>query len=229
MSLIGRRTPKVVALVIALALGLTMGCGAKTTVAPTSGATTYGGALDTTYPNALDVTSQLALGTLKLEGTENAVTEAQAAQLLPLWEALSGTAAETEAERTGLVQQIEDTMTATQVSAIAAMALTQADEQAWTPSQALTGGFGAGGPITGTTLEGWLPAAVERLVRCRAAVESRRLHAGRCQRRDRWRPIDGAAAVPEHDTRGACHAGRTVRRAGQNRHHRIRDRGLCIQ
>ena len=50
----------------------------------------YAGALDTAYENALDVTSQLALGTLNLEDTANAVTEEQAAKLLPLWRALSG-------------------------------------------------------------------------------------------------------------------------------------------
>ena len=36
-------------------------------------------------PGGLPPANQLALGTLMLEGTENAVTPAQAAALLPLW------------------------------------------------------------------------------------------------------------------------------------------------
>ncbi len=153
MNLIGRRTPRVTALVLVLTLGLMMGCNARATAVPTDVASTYGGALNTSYPDALDVISQLALGTLKLEGTPDAVTEAQATQLLPLWEALNGTAVQVESERLAVARQIEGTMTETQVSAIAALALTQADEQAWTQDQGfgLPGGLGAGGPITGTT------------------------------------------------------------------------------
>ena len=50
------------------------GGGASTSVVP-----------DTSYPDALDVRSQLALGTMQLEGTGNAVTAEQAQALLPLW------------------------------------------------------------------------------------------------------------------------------------------------
>lgn len=44
--------------------------------------------LDTSYPGALNAASQLMLGTLRLEGAENAVTPEQAKTLLVLWQAL---------------------------------------------------------------------------------------------------------------------------------------------
>jgi LysM repeat protein len=113
----------------------------ETTEAPAGGAV-YTGALDTSYEGALDVTSQLALGTLKLEGTGDAVTEDQAAKLLPLWQALGGSALQGDAERGAVTQQIEGTMTEAQVSAIVAMRLTQEDVRAWAQSQ---GGRAAGG------------------------------------------------------------------------------------
>jgi hypothetical protein len=59
--------------------------------------------LDASIPNALDVPSQLALGTLRLEETGNAITP----------------------------EQIEGEMTLTQLEAIAAMQLAQEDLWAW--------------------------------------------------------------------------------------------------
>ncbi|MCU0522928.1 MAG: hypothetical protein MUF84_19855 [Anaerolineae bacterium] len=139
-----------IAIVFSLAalLALISGCGSAATGMPTGSPATYGGTLNAAYEDALDVISQLALGTLKLEGTADAVTEAQAADLLPLWEALSGNALQVEAERLAVAGQIEAKMTQAQVAAIAGMALTQADEQAWVPSQgfaAMPGGEAPGG------------------------------------------------------------------------------------
>ncbi len=70
------------------------------------------------------------MGTLKLEGTDQAVTADQAKQLVPLWQTLqslsnSNTAA-TE-EMNALVDQIKSTMTAQQMEKITAMKLTQQD------------------------------------------------------------------------------------------------------
>jgi uncharacterized protein (DUF433 family) len=83
--------------------------------------------LSADYDDALSVEAQLALGTVRLEETEQAVDEAQAAELLPLWRALqslssSDTAAAAELE--AVVNQIQDTMTPAQIEAIAGMALT---------------------------------------------------------------------------------------------------------
>jgi hypothetical protein len=79
---------------------------------------------------ALPETLQLQIGTLKLEETANAVTPAQAQDLLPLWQMLralqqSDTASQVEMEAT--VDQIQATMTPEQTAAIEAMNLTMDD------------------------------------------------------------------------------------------------------
>lgn len=69
---------------------------------------------------------QLALGTLKLEGTDTAVTPEQAAELLPLWKAansLSGADNVHPQELEGLFIQIQKAMTAEQMQAIQSMDL----------------------------------------------------------------------------------------------------------
>jgi len=76
----------------------------------------------------LPATTQIALGTLKLDDTNNAITKEQAAKLLPLWETLqvlynSDTAANQEIE--ALSTQIQETMTEEQMQAITAMNLTR--------------------------------------------------------------------------------------------------------
>ncbi|HUT17878.1 MAG TPA: hypothetical protein VM366_01865, partial [Anaerolineae bacterium] len=68
----------VVALVLVLVITLLPGCS-QLVVANSGG---YVGASSTAYEDALGATSQLALGTLNLEGTADAVTEAQSAELL---------------------------------------------------------------------------------------------------------------------------------------------------
>jgi hypothetical protein len=75
-------------------------------------------------------TGQLIAGTFKLEGTANAITQAQAKELVTLWEAFkevntSGTSA--QEEKTALLQQIQDTMTSKQISSIQAMGITNDD------------------------------------------------------------------------------------------------------
>jgi hypothetical protein len=131
-----------------------VGCsgGEEATPAPVvseSGAMTSASeTLDTSYEGALDASSQLILGTINLEGTENAVTPEQAKALLPLWQALRG-GVTAQAEMSALMKQIERTMTAEQLAAIAAMQLTQEDMQAWMQEQGLGMGGGPGQPPGG--------------------------------------------------------------------------------
>jgi hypothetical protein len=78
----------------------------------------------------LPVVSQLVLGTLKLDGSDQAVTTDQASELLVMWQVYeelnsSDTAAQEEID--GLVEQIQETMTAEQAKSILAMNLTQQD------------------------------------------------------------------------------------------------------
>jgi hypothetical protein len=76
------------------------------------------------------VQSHLAVGLLSLEGTSQAVTVDQAATLMPLWQAVSALSKDSNTssvELKALYAQIQETLTADQVSAIQA--------QAWTDSQ----------------------------------------------------------------------------------------------
>ncbi len=79
------------------------------------------------------IEQKLAIGTLKLEGTANAVTADEAAELLPLWKAVksmsTGSNTSTE-EMNALYEQIQGTMTAEQVQAIKDLELTMEDTQA---------------------------------------------------------------------------------------------------
>jgi len=82
--------------------------------------------------------AQLVLGTLKLEDTDQAVTKQQATELLPMWQVYqdltsSDTAAQEEID--GLTEQIQETMSADQMSTITSMNLTQQDVFAITQEQ----------------------------------------------------------------------------------------------
>lgn len=76
----------------------------------------------------MPLAEKLAVGTLKLEGTGNAVTAKQAADLLPLWQVYSSlitsdTAA--QEEKDALAEQIQETMTSDQIKVIDGLNLTQ--------------------------------------------------------------------------------------------------------
>ena len=78
----------------------------------------------------ISTATQLVVGTFKLEGTDLAVTSAQASQLLPLWQTLkelsnSNTAADEEIN--AVVDQIKGSMTSQQIAKITAMKMTQQD------------------------------------------------------------------------------------------------------
>lgn len=93
----------------------------------------------------LPATTQLIVGTFKLEETENAVTAEQAAELLPLWQTmqvLSQNDTVAKQETKALVTQIQETMTVEQMQAITAMKLTREDMMAVMQEQ----GMAMGGP-----------------------------------------------------------------------------------
>jgi hypothetical protein len=108
-------------------------------------------ALGTAYEGALPAGSQLALGTLELDGTENAVTPEQARTLLSLWQALQAGSLQSDAETNAVLAQIERAMTPAQLAAIAAMQLTVQDLGTWMqedgggPGWSGDGAPGAGG------------------------------------------------------------------------------------
>ncbi len=81
----------------------------------------------------MPVEQKLAMGTLKLEGSDKAVTAEQAKTLLPLWKAvktLNSSSNTSSQETDALYKQIEESMTADQVQAIKDMQLTPQDTQA---------------------------------------------------------------------------------------------------
>ena len=116
---------------------LLIGCSVQAQADTTAGEIAYTDTLDASYEDALDVTGQLVLGTLQLEGTAHAVTEAQAATLLPLWQALQGGELQGDAEQDAVLRQIESTMTEAQVSAIAGLRLTTQEAQDWTDTRGM--------------------------------------------------------------------------------------------
>lgn len=105
------------------------------------------------------IEQKLALGTLKLEGTDKAVTADQAKTLLPLWKAVKSMSASTTAstdEMTAVYQQIQDAMTAEQVQAIKDLNLSQTDIQALMQQYGIQApqmraGNTSGTPVAGST------------------------------------------------------------------------------
>ncbi len=137
-------------LAISILLMLTLtACGASSTATPVP--------VTASDPAAgtLPATSQLVIGTLKLDGTANAVTAAQAAELLPLWQvyqSLSASDTAAPAEVDALLQQIQSTMTADQTKAIIDMQLTQQDVFTFMQEQGLS--LGGGQSNSGTSQNG---------------------------------------------------------------------------
>jgi len=139
---------------------LLVGCGGGSDgQAPAPEAASASSALDASYEGALAQRNQLALGTLRLEDTDQPVTEAQAGELLLLWQTLrstmdSGTSAQAEVD--ALLAQIEGTLSGEQLAAIGAMRLTQDDMQVWAQSNSLNmtqgSGLGSGGHGSGRDL-----------------------------------------------------------------------------
>src|SRR5271157_2602550 len=137
------------ALVLVLVLSA---CAAKasTSAKTTSGSSssTTGRVSSTTNNQPLALPAQLVVGTLKLEGTTNAVDAQEAVNLIPLWQAYtqlisSNTAAQAEID--AVVSQIQTTMTPVQLQAITAMKLTSQDEYTTISSMGLGYSGGANG------------------------------------------------------------------------------------
>ena len=83
-----------------------------------------------TQTTDLPIETKLVVGTLRLEGTQQAVTDEQANELLVMWQVyqeLSSSDTAAQAEIDGLIEQIQETMTAEQIKTITAMNLTQQD------------------------------------------------------------------------------------------------------
>ena len=113
-------------LIVAIAAGLSLllgGCGSnQAAISGNVNSPDAGTSGQPTQPLSM----QLALGTLKLEGTDAAVTPEQAAELFPLWRAakeLSEADNVTPQELEGLFKQIQKAMTAEQMQAIQSMDL----------------------------------------------------------------------------------------------------------
>ena len=88
-------------------------------------------ALASDYEGALPPTNQLILGILRLEETDDAVNGAQAATMLPLWQALQSGSIQNQSERAAILRQIEGTLSEAQIEAIGAMQLTFTDMNDW--------------------------------------------------------------------------------------------------
>lgn len=103
-------------------------------------------ALTRDYEGALPPTNQLILGILELEGTDDAVTGAQAATMLPLWQALQSGTIQNQTERAAVLRQIERTLTESQIQAIADLQLTFTDLNEWARNNGIElPQFGQGG------------------------------------------------------------------------------------
>lgn len=154
--------PVLWSLVLVLALGLSAcgtgsaeapGTSAPVTSAPDASAATPAPAaedgagtealsdlLPSDYADALSARNQLALGTLRLEGTEHAVTPEQAQTLSFLWQglkALGGDSMAASEETAAVQQQIEEAMTEAQLQAIRDLQLTSVDLNAFYEEQGL--------------------------------------------------------------------------------------------
>lgn len=96
----------------------------------------------------MPVTARLAAGTLLLEDTDLKVSAEQAAALLPLWKAVKSLAAsETSSadEISAIFDQIQESLSAEQVSAIEAMSLGGEEMAALAEKYDIQGGPGGGG------------------------------------------------------------------------------------
>jgi hypothetical protein len=127
-----------VGLVLALAGAMLAGCKSNSST-PAAASQSAGGAytsktFTTSYTGALDASSQLMLGMLKLEGTDNAITAEQAKTMLRVMQSFQGQVLKSDAERTAVWANVEAQLTPAQSSAIANLRLTQDDLQTWLQS-----------------------------------------------------------------------------------------------
>ena len=108
------------------------------------------------FQDSLPISAQLGFGTLMLEDSEYAVDPAQAVELLPLWKAarsLSDSETVAEAELQAVFNQIQDTMTSEQISAIADMQLAGEEMAQLMEELGISFGFGDGARFGNLTPE----------------------------------------------------------------------------
>jgi hypothetical protein len=141
---------KIPFMTILITLGLVLtACASGNT--STNSTSTNGGSTNSFRSGAgatgpLNPESKLALGTIKLEGTRQAVDPKMAANLVPLWQLLfqlNSSSSTAPQEVTAVVDQIKTTMTPDQINTINSMSLTQAD--IFTVFQQANGSGGAAG------------------------------------------------------------------------------------
>lgn len=97
---------------------------------------------DTTQAtNDMSIETELVIGTIKLEDTDQTVTNEQAKELVTMWqvyEVLVNSDTTAQAEIDSLIEQIQETMTTDQIKTITAMNLTQQDAATLIQEQGLT-------------------------------------------------------------------------------------------
>ena len=148
---------------LALAVAMLVGCSAAGSQPDSAAVTSEQSGEQADTLQALDRSGQLALGTLSLEETEDAVTAEQAAALLPLWQAIRSGALQSEAETHAVLKQIEGAMTSQQLAAVQTMLLTGDDLISWAQSQGVNLEPRQGFPMPGE--DGGLPPEVEERLR----------------------------------------------------------------
>ena len=137
---------KIITMLIVMLAALTA-CSASKTGNETTGITMPESTLSENYDDALPARSQLIVGTLLLEGTDQQVTSEQARDLLPLWQGsstLQRTGTGAQEEILAVLAQIEDVLTAEQLQAIEQMQLTRTSMQDTAQSFGLTVSAGGG-------------------------------------------------------------------------------------
>jgi hypothetical protein len=112
----------------------------------------------TPAPVNLTLENKLAIGTLKLEGTSQAVSAQEAKDLLPIWQqvqALSANSAATPAasDYQALYTKVESAMTADQIQAIQNMSLTAADMRSEMQALGVQGGGANAGGFQGMSAD----------------------------------------------------------------------------
>jgi len=181
----------VVMMLVMVSLAGCGGAGAAATVeAPGDAGNSAGTALDTSYEGALPVMNQLALGSMLLDDTGQALGAEQASTLLPLWQGVRSTlnsSTSAQAEIDALLKQIEKSMTPEQLAAIRDMQLTQADLVEYVRSNNLARGGGQFAPGSGAgpagglispELRATLQAGGELPPELQATLEARRAQGG---------------------------------------------------
>jgi hypothetical protein len=137
-------------------LFLLTACGSGSAVS--DGASTNGGSTNS-FRNGANTTgplnpeAKLALGTIKLEGTKQAVDPKMAANLVPLWQLmfqLNSSTSTAPQEVTAVEDQIKTTMTSEQINTINSMKLTQADIFTVFQQEAQANGTGGSNSTGGT-------------------------------------------------------------------------------